>query len=204
MTGGFTNAGKEELGYHQVYFQNMDDRGNLISGSGLGTSELNLIPTEPLTITPFEERTELVDAPGCHGTMESGLYADMNVYSNATGSWTFYYVHDGQNRSTWDNCSQDGCTGTGIAAEYGQTTARLTDADKARQNYDGWYAYPWTFLGMMRRLLTMLQGKRVQVTLPGVKTYKGRCCVSSFDTNENGQMQATISYDLAPPGSYPN
>lgn len=32
-----------------------------------------------------------------------------------------------------------------------------------------------------------------------IKTYKGRCWVSGYTTDESGQIKATIAYSLAPP-----
>lgn len=45
--------------------------------------------------------------------------------------------------------------------------------------------------------------KRVLVDVPdgkgSIKTYKGRCWVSGYTTDESGQIKATIAYSLAPP-----
>lgn len=39
--------------------------------------------------------------------------------------------------------------------------------------------------------------------MPDEKTYRGRCWVSKFDTDDSGRMTVTISYDLVPPEDYP-
>lgn len=205
MIDGFTVLGNEELNRYELVFQGLDSRGNRIEGSTLRTTNLNLIPTEPLTIVPFEEASKFEDVSSYHGKLENALYAQAHTYSNATGSWSFYFVHDGKNRSPWDQCSSQGTTApNGIPEQYGQGIYYQVWPWQALENYGGWYTRPWTFSGEMRKLMSMLQGRRVEVTLPDQKKYKGRCWVSAYDTDDTGRMKVTISYDLAPPANYPN
>ena len=204
MEAGFTSNGQQEIGRHELVFQGVDLQGNLIDGSVLWTTSLNLVPTEPLTIAPFEEATQFDDVSSYHGQLENALYAEAHTYQNSTGSWKFYFVHDGKNRSPWDQCAASGCVGgEGISNEYGQGIYHLEYSMKALENYPGWYGRAWTFSGEMRKLMSMLQGRRVQVTMPDEKTYRGRCWVSGFDTDDSGRMTVTISYDLVPPERYP-
>ena len=205
VVNGFTHLGEAEIGRHELSFQGVDLRGNIIPGSVLWTTELGLIPAGPLTIAPFEEATQFDDVPSYHGQLENALYAEAHTYSNSTGSWDFYFTHDGKNRSPWDQCAASGCVGgEAIATEYGQGVYHLEYSQKALENYPGWYVRAWTFSGEMRKLMSMLQGRRVQVTMPDEKTYRGRCWVSKFDTDDSGRMTVTISYDLVPPANYPN
>lgn len=204
MVTGFTKLGAQEISRHELYFQGVDLAGELIPDSELWTTEVNLVPTEPLTIAPFEETSQYEDVLPYHGKLENALYAAVRTYKNSTGSWTFYFVHDGRNRSPWDQCSANSCVGgADIAQEYGQGVYHLEYSDRAMKNYDGWYTRQWTFSGELRKLMSMLQGRRVRVTMPDFKTYTGRCWVSKIDTDEKGQMQVTISYDLVPPADYP-
>ena len=84
----------------------MDLRGELISESILWTVDLNLVPVRPLTIAPFEEATQFDDVSAYHGKLENALYAEAHTYRNSTGSWDFYFVHDGKNRSPSDQSAQ--------------------------------------------------------------------------------------------------
>ena len=205
VVNGFTHMGEREIGRHELMFQGVDLRGELIDGSVLWTTELGLVPAAPLTIALFEEATQFDDVSSYHGQLENALYAEAHTYSNSTGSWDFYFNHDGKNRSPWDQCAASGCVGgVDISQEYGQGIYHLEYSQKARENYPGWYTRPWTFAGEMRKLMSMLQGRRVQVTMPDEKTYCGRCWVSKFDTDADGKMTVTISYDLVPPEDYPN
>ncbi len=200
MATGFTQQGTAELDRHELIFWGLDRTGARIPDCVLRTADLGLVPTAPLVIAPFDAAASMEDVPNWHGQMEHGItYGNYTSYKNATGSWTFYYVHDGANCSPWDLCSAEGCVGgSTIANEYGQGS----QTNKAKENYPGEYVRPWTFSGAMRRLMVMLQGKRVEVAMPDMHTYKGRCWVSKFDPDDKGKMQVTISYDLAPPAKY--
>lgn len=204
MLQGFTEQGIKEIQRHGLMFQGVNLRGELISESILWTVDLNLVPVRPLTIAPFEEATQFDDVSAYHGKLENALYAEAHTYRNSTGSWDFYFVHDGKNRSPWDQCAASGCVGgVDISREYGQGVYHLEYSEKALTNYPGWYTRPWTFSGEMRKLMSMLQGRRVQVSMPDNKTYRGRCWVSKFDTDDTGRMTVTIAYDLVPPKNYP-
>lgn len=205
MAVGLTLLGNREQRQHELRFQGEDIHGNLLADSVLYTTEVNLVPAEPLTIVPFGEATQRDDVPPWHGEMENALYAAANAWKNTTGSWSFYFVHDAKNRSPWDNGSSGGCVGDGnIAGEYRQGVYYNLYTPKADENYNGWYTRPWSFAGELRKLMTMLQGRRVRVTMPDGYTYRGRCWVSRLDADERGQTKVTISYDLMPPADYPN
>ena len=68
---------------------------------------------------------------------------------------------------------------------------------------DGWMVIDGTWISVYHALLYYLQGRRVLVDVPDGKgnivTYKGRCWVSSYTTDEDGRIKATIGYSLAPP-----
>lgn len=144
------------------------------------TGELNLVPAGPLLIEPFDEKITTLDAAPWHGTIERTPLKD-RVFGNAEGSWEFYYVADDQSHTFWDcyirmNIPKD--------ADRYMTTAST-----------------WT--STYHTLLHCLQGRRVLVDVPdgkgNIKTYKGRCWVSGYSADQNGQIKVTISYSLAPP-----
>ena len=60
-----------------------------------------------------------------------------------------------------------------------------------------------TWTSTYHTLLHCLQGRRMLVDAPdgkgNIKTYKGRCWVSGYSADQNGQIKVTISYSLAPP-----
>ena len=55
-----------------------------------------------------------------------------------------------------------------------------------------------TWTSTYHTLLHCLQGRRVLVDVPdgkgSIKTYKGRCWVSGYSADQNGQIKVTISY----------
>lgn len=144
------------------------------------TDELMLIPAEPLFVSPFEEGISTLDAAPWHGTIERSPLLK-RVFKNAEGSWSFYYEPDGKSHTFWD-CYAD-----------------ITH-DSAS---DGWMVTDGTWIAVYHALLYYLQGRRVLVDVPDGKgnivTYKGRCWVSSYTTDEDGRIKATIGYSLAPP-----
>ena len=147
------------------------------------TGDLNLVPTAPLFVEPFDEGIRTLDAAPWHGTIEYSPPKD-RVFGNAEGSWDFYYVQDDQSHTFWD------CY---ISMDIPKDDDRYMTTDNT-----------WT--STYHTLLHCLQGRRVLVDVQdgkgNTKTYKGRCWVSNYSTDSNGQAKLTISYSLAPPEGY--
>lgn len=145
------------------------------------TGELDLVPAAPLVIEPFDEKLRTLDAAPWHGTIERTPLKD-RVFGNTEGSWDFYYEPDGQSHTFWD------CYGNAAAL---------------RGESEGWMVTDGTWLATYHALLYYLQGRRVLVDVPDgtgkMTRYKGRCWVSSYTSDQSGQIKATISYSLAPP-----
>ena len=144
------------------------------------TDKLLLIPAEPLFVEPFEESISTLDAAPWHGTIEYSPLKN-RVFKNAEGSWVFYYEPDGKSHTFWD-CYAD------VARDSGS---------------EGWMVTNSTWIATYHALLYYLQGRRVLVDVPdgtgNIKTYRGRCWVSSYTTDASGRIKATIGYSLAPP-----
>ena len=149
----------------------------------LKTGDLDLVPTEPLFVEPFKENIRTADAAPWHGTLEYAPLKD-RVYKNSEGSWEFYYVADGKSHTFWDCYVR-------------------SDIDR---DTDRWMVQPSTWTSTYHTLLHFLQGQRVVVDVPDGKgkliSYRGRCWVSGYSADQNGQMKLTISYSLAPPENY--
>lgn len=146
----------------------------------LCTADLDLVPTGPLFVEPNEEAVRTLIAAPWHGAIEYSPLKD-RVFKNAEGSWEFYYVLDEKAHSCWD-CYID---------------PPINREDR------GYAVTERTWTSTYHTLLHFLQGKRVLVDVPdgkgSIKTYKGRCWVSGYTTDESGQIKATIAYSLAPP-----
>ena len=146
----------------------------------LRTGDWNLVPTGPLMVEPCDESIRTLDAAPWHGTIEYTPLQD-RVFKNAEGSWEFYYVPDGKRHSFWD------C--------YGGINDLHADTDR-------WLDTANTWTCTYHALLYFLQGRRVLVDVPDgegkMTRYKGRCWVSSYETDQNGQIKVTISYSLNP------
>lgn len=200
---GMTQIGLEEGSRHYLTFEG--------AYGAITTKDVNLIPAAPLVVAPFEQQLQTDDPPSYHGELEYGLYVDAHAYGNVTGQWQFYYRTDRYARSPWDiNASQVHTEElidrlympehTGVAEN--NTAGAYHEA--AVKNYTGWYGHPWNFSAQMQRLTSLLQGQRVTVTMPDGNQYTGRCWVSGYDPDENGDMTVSISYDLYPPANYPD
>lgn len=199
---GMTPLGEQEGSRHYLTFTG--------TNGSITTKDVNLIPTGPLVVAPFEEQLQTDDPPSYHGELEYGLYADAHAYGNVTGQWQFYYKIDKYCHSTWDINANHMSTEPGLYYCYSpekkvpfESAIAQEYHDKAIKNYDGWFGRPWNFSAQMQQLTSRLQGQRVTVTMPDGDVYQGRCWVSKYDPNENGEMMVTISYDLYPPTGYP-
>jgi len=146
----------------------------------LRTADLDLVPTGPLFVEPNEEAVRTLIAAPWHGAIEYSPLKD-RVFKNAEGSWEFYYVLDEKAHSCWD----------------------CYIAPPINREDRGYAVTERTWTSTYHTLLHFLQGKRVLVDVPdgkgSIKTYKGRCWVSGYTTDESGQIKATIAYSLAPP-----
>lgn len=140
----------------------------------LRTADLDLVPTGPLFVEPNEEAVRTLIAAPWHGAIEYSPLKD-RVFKNAEGSWEFYYVLDEKAHSCWD-CYID---------------PPINREDR------GYAVTERTWTSTYHTLLHFLQGKRVLVDVPdgkgSIKTYKGRCWVSGYTTDESGQIKATIT-----------
>lgn len=147
------------------------------------TGELDLVPASPLMVEPFDEKIRTLDVAPWHGTIEYSPLKN-RVFGNSEGSWEFYWEPDGQYHSFWD------CYGSGAG----------------RADTDGWNVTDDTWLSTYHALLHYLQGRRVLVDVPdgegNTTQYKGRCWVSSYTSDQNGQIKAIISYSLEPPENH--
>lgn len=160
-------------GFTSLIFYRPD--GNAVAA--LRTGDLDLVPTAPLMVEPFNEKLRTLDAAPWHGTIEySPLQA--RVFENASGTWEFVYEPDGQSHSYWD------C---------------YVRIDIPREN-DRWMVTPSTWTSAYHSLLHFLQGKRVEVDVPDGKgkmtRYKGRCWVNSYTADQSGQIKVSIGYNL--------
>lgn len=197
MTSGFTELAREEQQLHEVTFEGINQNGELIVGSTLRTSEVGLVPTEPLTLTPYEEALTRLDLYGWHGELEHTFEREAQLTKTRSGSWSFYWAADGRRHAPWDNSSAQGCSGSErIGEEYGQGIFYQTWPEKAEENYPGETHRPWAFCAEMRKLLCMIQGRRVRVTMPDGEQATGRCWVTELTTDDTGQERVTIKYEL--------
>ena len=192
--------GRKLPGYAVATFSVLNGGGQYETCS---TKELNLVPVSPLHVNAFEETDMTADIASLHGSPERPP-AEHRVYKNATGSWDFYYVQDGNLHAGWDdygiNCVDN-------------VRARCGIADPTKTSlafYPGWQTRPGEWSSAYYRLMRYIQGRRCILTLyadatavsPASKTsYTGRCWVSSVKPEE-GRMVFTISYDLEPPDDY--
>lgn len=165
------------------------------------TRKWGLVPTEPLTVPPFTEKTNVLQYPGWHGVQETpmSLRKTPRYFANATGSWDFYYLPDGGTRSPWDS--------EGILTERGFDRPELEGE---------WLNRHYTWTAVCHQIMGALQGQKCRVFINGPECVMGTgnkddsgldgklwlSKVSTEDNNQSGHLVLTISYDLEPGGDY--
>ena len=177
-------------------------------GERMSTGECNLIPAEPLIFPVFEHDPTTRTVNGWHGIIEDPMPdKDGKLFSymtNATGSWDFYYVPDGEVHSPWDKCGT--IWGIDIKDEYDDSTGEIYKSlynlcYEVTENYPDRAPHSWTMMNDLHNLMQLIQGRRVEAELEILDRsiyYSGRFWISKISTDNSGLTTVTISYDVLP------